>query len=540
MQPIPDNDISTGEALTLTPYTGPWTRTQAAHLLRRTLFGATREQIQWSIDNGLNATVTQLMTTPPPTYPLAYSADETITTFGETWINDFLPETDTQVVAFSRLASLFAWTSERIFTPIFSIQEKMTLFWQNHFAATHSGEPRMAYVYINLLRTNCLGNFRQLVKDITIDAQMLVFLNGSTNNRFSPNENYARELFELYTIGKGPQIGEGDYTNYTEHDISEAAKVLTGWTIQNFAATTADSELVSSFYYPILHDDSTKTLSDKFGNAVITNANENEYAQLIDIIFQQDEVARFICRKLYRWFVNYEITSSVESTIIQEMATQLIADNYNIQPTVELLLKSEHFYTTALLGTIIKNPIEFLSSLYSSTTPAPNFNLSTNYQMYLTLGYIADNCGMNYYEPPQVAGWTAYYQQPGYSQTWINAALIKKRVEYSYYALYNGLEANGNQYPIDVLGLLDSFEFPMDADQVILELDNLFCCKPLSTMQKTFLKGVLTAQQGNTVWTNEYNTYAADPSNTSQATLIANQMKLTLLNLFKMPEFHIN
>jgi uncharacterized protein (DUF1800 family) len=538
MKPVPDVEDGGEVSLSLTPYSGPWTKWQAAHLLRRALYGPTKAQINWSVSNGLNATVTQLMTMPTQTVPLTYTNDDGVAAIGETWVDSFLPSVNQQEAIFARFTSLFGWISQNLHAPNMSIQEKMTLFWQNHFAAVHDNEPRMAYDYIMLLRTNCLGNFRQLVKDMTINPQMLIFLNGATNNKFSPNENYARELFELYTIGKGPQIAPGDYTNYTEQDIFEAAKVLTGWTIQNYNATSG--ALVSNVYYEILHDDTTKTLSEKFNNAVITPNGADEYADLINVIFQQDEVARHICRKLYRWFVNYDLTPVVESTIIPEMADLLISSNYEIQPVMEMILKSEHFFDIALRGTIIKNPIEFFTSMYKSTNTVMNFNVPTTYQLHNVFSFVSENIGMSYFAPPQVAGWTAYYQQPAFSQMWINSAMIKRRFEYSMYMLYVGIDANGQSFPIAALDFLNNMPFPADPVEVINELEILFCCKPLSTAQKNYLRtDILCAGFPDFVWTQEYNNYLANPSNQSQLDLIQNQIRSVLLNLMKMPEFHI-
>lgn len=537
MRPIPENETGDGEVLSLIPYTGPWTKEEAAHLLRRTLFGPTRQQILDAVANGMNNTVDTLLSPVTDTLPLTFSTDDAISNVGESWVNEYMPAGDQQPTIVARFASLFGWISQNLFEPNLSIREKMTLFWQNHFAVTYDNEPKMSYDYIQLLRDNCLGNFRQLIKDITIDPQMLVFLNGASNNQFSPNENYARELLELYTIGKGPQIGEGDYTNYTEDDIAEIARILTGWVVENYLSQSGN--LVGSNFYAILHDPGTKQLSEKFGNAIINNADAGEYSALIDIIFQQDEVARFICRKLYRWFVNYDLTPEVNATIIEEMATELIANNYDIEPVMSLLLRSEHFYSIALRGTIIKNPVEYMVSMYTTSGSQMNFDLPTTYQMHLIFGWISENIGMHYFAPPQVAGWTAYYQSPGFSQMWINAATIKKRVEYTYYALYNGLDANGQQFPIDVLNLLDSFDYPNDDVEVIKELELLYCCKPLSTAQRNFLSNQLRGGFPPSVWTTAYDTYAADPSNQSNSDVIKNQMRVTLLNLFKMPEFHI-
>ena len=205
-----------------------------------------------------------------------------------------------QLVETARQLSLGSWIIERINNEQVSIAEKMCLFWQNHFAATAGPDARATYDYHMLIRQHALGNFKQFVKDMTINPNMLLFLNGATNNVFFPNENYARELLELFTIGKGPQIGPGDYSNYTEDDIFEAAKILTGYYVDGLRSDTLTD--VSAVYNGILHDTSTKTLSYHFGNATITDNGANEYGDLIDIIFQQNECANFICRKLYRYF----------------------------------------------------------------------------------------------------------------------------------------------------------------------------------------------------------------------------------------------
>ncbi|MBK8372664.1 MAG: DUF1800 family protein [Saprospiraceae bacterium] len=109
------------------------------------------------------------------------------------------------------------------------IREKMTLFWHNHFVIADINEPRVLYNYIVKLRRLSLANFKEMAKEITVDNGMLEYLNGRDNTREAPNENYARELLELFTLGKGNSVGNGDYTTYTETDIKEIARVLTGW-----------------------------------------------------------------------------------------------------------------------------------------------------------------------------------------------------------------------------------------------------------------------------------------------------------------------
>lgn len=198
----------------MTPYTGPWTKTEAAHLLRRTVFGASNQQILDVVSNGMQNTVSSILQIPAINPPLAYLPEETIVAPGSTWVNSVYPSDNEakQACDVARRKSLSVWINQNMNVGSTNIAEKMVLFWQNHFGVIHASDSRTMYKYLMLLRQNALGNFKQLIKDVTIEPSMLLFLNGSSNTVNSPNENYARELLELFSIGKGPQIATGDYS----------------------------------------------------------------------------------------------------------------------------------------------------------------------------------------------------------------------------------------------------------------------------------------------------------------------------------------
>jgi uncharacterized protein (DUF1800 family) len=533
---IPQEDIEVPVSLSLTPYGGPWTKVQAAHLLRRTLFGPTFEQIEQAVADGMDTTVAQLLTLPATTPPLSYLPEETIAAYGTTWVTSVYPASSPDIVDNARRASLGAWIMERINNPALSIQEKMCLFWNNHFGVEGTFDARAIYNLHELYRNNCLGNFKQLVKSVTLDPNMLLFLNGASNNQYSPNENYSRELLELFTVGKGLQVGPGDYSNYTEADVAAGAKILTGWTVDGLLSTTMTSPV--AVYYPILHDATIKTLSGYFGNATIANADQLEYSNYIDVIFQQPDMAKFICRKLYRWFVNYDLTQDVEDTVIADMATTLENNNFEILPVMEELLKSEHFYDVSMLGAIIKNPIECMFSMFNSTHSAPDFGLDTNYAMYVNLYNFADVLGMNYFRPPSVGGWTSYYQAPSYSKLWVNSSLIKLRFDIAtYMTVFTGLVINGNAFKVNALGLLNGLSLPSDAPQVIDDIVDVFCPKGLSTTQKLTLKALLTNGLPDFEWTLQYNEYLANPGNATYSDPVRQRVEFVLYRLFQMPEF---
>ena len=309
----------------LDPYTGTWEYEQAAHLLRRTTYGPTYGQIKDAVQSGMEAVVAQLLTVSPmPAPPLNYDNDQDPNVaIGDTWID--APYSLTVNLKGYRRRSLAGWTMELMAIEELSVREKMTLFWHNHFVIADINDPKFVYKYITLLRENALGNFRDLVKKVTIDPSMLRYLNGNQNTKVAPNENYARELMELFTLGKGELAGPGDYTTFTEDDVVAMARVLTGWRDVGF--NTVEFIPVDSVFVLNRHDTDPKQLSHRFDNVIINNNNDQEYADLIDIIFQKDEVSKFICRKLYRWFVYYNIDDDSGAKCDSHLWLKFLTDN---------------------------------------------------------------------------------------------------------------------------------------------------------------------------------------------------------------------
>ena len=535
---IPDLSIEEPVSLSMAPYSGAWTKAEAAHLLRRTMFGATNQQLLNAVADGMNTTVTNLLQIPVISDPITYDSNDATSAIGTTWITSVYPSdvTSSQLTENARIKSLAAWIMKRINTEGVSIAEKMCLFWQNHFSATVASDARATYNYHMLLRTHALGNFKQLVKDVTIDPCMLLFLNGATNTLYSPNENYARELLELFTIGKGPQIGPGDYTNYTEEDVAAGAKILTGYLVDGLRSTTLPSPVET--YTSFLHDTSTKQLSAHFGSVTVPNAGANEYSNYIDIIFQQPQVATYICTKLYRYFVNYDLTTAVMTDIIPEMAATMIANNYDILPVLDQLLKSEHFYDVALRGSIIRGPIELMFGMFNATSSAPNFSLAVDSEMYLTMYWLAENMGQAYATPPSVAGWIEYYQAPAFSKLWVNSTHIKTRFDIAnYITVYPGIPVSGQNLKLNALAFVDGLSLPSDAVQVIDDMCDVFFPKSISLVQKTTLKFILTNGQPDFEWTLQYNDYQANPGNTTFSNPVKQRVELVLARIFQMPEF---
>jgi uncharacterized protein (DUF1800 family) len=526
----------------LTPYTGAWTYELAAHLLRRAMFGPTYAQIKDAVTKGLNATIDQLFKdTALPAPPVNHnSTEDPNVPIGSTWIN--APYIDSNNVRTYRNQSLRAWTMGLLLTEGVSAREKMTLFWHNHFAINtmNINDPKFLYNYINTLRKHAWGNFRDLIKAITIDPAMLRFLNGNQNTKGSPNENYARELMELYTLGKGELAGPGDYTTFTEQDVLAMARVLTGW--RDRGHYNANPMItMGSYFIPNQHDTGSKQLSHRFNNAVITNKDDKEYLDLIDLIFQKQEVARFISRKLYRWFIYYDIDAAAEQNVIEPMAQILIANNYNIKPAIQALLKSEHFYNMLNVGPLIKNPLDFIvSAIKPLQVELPNADLAARYNGWLSLYRLSPNMQMDYYNPPDVAGWKAYYQEPAYYRIWINASTLAPRMNFTNTLIGNGFNYNGFRVKIDVLKFVKTVSDPYDPNKVIEEFAKIIFPQPLPVEQRDALKEVLLPGLPDYEWGVEYTEYLEKPNDTTLAKAIETKLRNLLKAMLTMPEFYLS
>jgi len=526
----------------ITPYTGEWTYKQAAHLLRRTTFGATYAQIKAMADKDLVSVVADLLDKPAalPAPPINYKYDRDPTiAIGETWID--APYDSAVNLTSYRLNSLYAWNMGVLLESNLNIREKMTLFWHNHFVVDSNlvKDAKYIYRYISTLRENATGNFKDLVKKMTLEPAMLRYLNGNTNNKNKPNENYARELLELFTIGKGVIAGPGDYTTFTEDDVIEIAKVLTGWLDRGFKTKDPEQDIYSEFRRG-RHNREAKQLSHRFDNVVIDNADDKEYEQLIDIIFQQEEVARFICRKLYRWFVYYQIDENVEANIIQPLADTLIASDFEVEPVIRQLLLSEHFFDAELIGPMIKNPLDFVLPIFRQFEIAmPTDDIIAKYKIWNFISNQMPNLQMTYFQPPDVAGWKAYYQAPGFYKIWISSVTLTSRMLITDTVTMKNRKVSGVPMKIDVLAFLKTIDDVLDPNAVLAEFAKILFTQPLTESQHAFLKEILIPGLPDYEWTVEYSDYLSRPNNNGLRKGVENRLKSVLQAMLSMPEYYL-
>jgi len=524
----------------LNPYAGKWGKGEALHLLRRTTIGPNQDSMNMVLSKGLRKTLDLLLADQPEiTPPVNYIFEnDPFVPMGNSWVD--APYNDTQDSINYRTSSLRAWNAEIMLNEGISIREKITLFWHNHFPIDLGtvSDPKYMYDYIRLLRTNGLKNFKNLVYLITTNPAMLRYLNGNQNAKGAPNENFARELLELFTIGKGPIAGPGDYTNYTEVDIKEMAKALTGWTDQGYYSKTATT--IKSSFSVSRHDSTTKQLSPRFDSLKISNENENEYKTVINIIFSKPEVARYICRKLYRYFVYYKISDDVERNIIEPLASQFIAEKYEIKPILRTLLSSEHFFDISNRGTMIKNPIDFSLGLLKQT----QYQLpSDNNKRSLSLQAIIRNIGgqqMEYFYPPDVSGWKAYYQEPSFYRIWINATTLNARMNYTNTLAGTGVTYNTIKYQIDVLKFIGTMKKVKDPNLLIKELGEFFFPFGLTDNQISDLKTLILPGSPDYEWEEQYEAYLKNPTSVIIKTALENKVRNLIKAMLTMPENYLS
>ncbi len=521
---------------TLNTYSGDWNFEKACFLLGRTTFGKTKAQVDECVSDGLEKTIEKLFTLPEeePSPPIYHRFEnDPQAPVGTTWVDKYYPANDIPGLHPARRTSVAIWQVGLMQEAGVNILHKMVLFWHEHFPINDINRGEFLYDYAKLLHRNAIGNVRTIVEEMTICPSMLVFLNGVQNTKESPNENYARELLELFTIGRGEAAGEGDYTNYTELDVAEIARALTGWVFD----LNPDNTLESLYVHP-RHDTDQKQLSHRFDNAIIDNANAEEYKNVIDIILQKKETARYICRQLHIWFVGSNITEEVEANIIEPMAQIMYDSNYEVTPALKALLSSEYFLDGTHYGCMITSPIDYLFKIINTMEiPFPGTEIE-KYFFWEAIGGASAQMEMSIFSIPSVAGWKSYYQAPNFYQFWISSVSLGSRQDIST-VLVNGVNLGDQRLEIDVINFISKLDGATDPNKLIAGIaENIFVL-PLSQNQIDFLKEVLIPGLPDFEWTVEYGEFLEDPEDPDKRNAITSKLKSLIFTMVKMPEFHL-
>ena len=522
----------------LTPYSGAWTIEEVVHLLKRTMFGATPEDVAYFLGRTMSQAVDELLNPVAglPSPPVKdYSAGDAVAA-GATWVNDYNIDPDIQN---SRRASFKKWAIGLMISQDRSIREKLTLFWHNHFAteSVTIDDPLQLYKHHALLRTTALGNFKSLVRAVTIDPGMLHYLNGYLNSNTAPDENYARELQELFTVGKA------NNPNYTEDDVKAAAKVLTGWRI-DFPTNTTNFDSTK-------HDSTNKQFSSFYGNTIVAGktgatAGDGELDDLLNMIFNKKaEVSQFIVKKIYRWFCYYTIDAGTQANVIDPLAQIFQDNNWNIQPVLSALFKSEHFFDALNRGCLIKSPLDISIEVcreFGIAFPDPVAEYADAYNMYDYIRSAASNFNQNYGDPPNVSGWPSYYQSPQFHELWINTDTYPKREQFTDTMVTTGYTRNGKNIKIDPVAFAKKLSNPGDPNILINDSLAILYRVPLSDTSKNTIKTaiLLSGQTSDYYWTNAWNAYLANPADMMAYQTIYTRLRDLYKYFMNLAEYHLS
>ena len=525
----------------ISPYAGTWTKNHVQHLLKRTLVGYKSDHL--NPFNGLTMAqcvtkvLTPLASELSPSAPVndyqnsdAPASNDATVTYGQPWLNVY--DNDNFTVRYLRGISLHNWQLKQCINQPETILQKMILFWLNHIPVglNEVDDASHFYNYMNIFRQNAVGNFKTIIKEIAIAPSMLRYLNGANNTNIAPDENFARELMELFTIGKS------DNANYTEEDVRQAAKVLTGYRITNY----------TSFFSTGLHDTSTKTFSAFFNNTVINGQTtvagmEQELDALLTMIFSNDEVAKFICRKIYRYFVYYKIDAAVENDVITPLATIFRSNNYQITPVLEALFKSEHFYDNLVDSAVIKPPIDFLVGYCKEMKLTFPTDIGTDFKITGLFSYISDNLQQDIFNPPNVSGFPAYYQAPQFHEIWINTFTYKTRVDFSKWILWGGYTQDDFTLKVNLLDWVLQFNNINNPNLLIDQIANYFYALPVSTEFKLSLKdNLLSGQQQDYYWSVAWDNYMTNPTDMTNQNNVLYKLGGLLSQIFSQPEYQLS
>jgi len=463
----------------LTELSGTLGLKRAAHLLRRASFGATKEEIDsYALLTPAEA-IDRLFRQPLPDPVLP--ADPST---GQEWFLSGTTDSNSDEDMLQQyfkgwiIAQMLGSGIDPSLSLAYSVREKIVFFLHTHFTTIQSkiNNSRSLYFQNQLFRffsrdgisPDPAINFRELSVKICVDNAMLALLDGNMNVKGSPNENFAREFHELYTIGRGlegtlPSTAEpGDYVLFTEQDVQSAARIFSGWEIDDeFLTVDALTNLPrgkvrGSILNASAHDNEPKQFSARFDNAIIEpdplllNGNAateasalDEIRQLVTQIYNKPETIKNICWKIYRFYMyaphTPEMSVGLDNSVISLMAENFVTSGYRIQPVIENLLRSEHFYDAGTgpsddsIGGIIKSPIDLLTGtmrFFQIQISDPVNDVQAFHDATADLVETVEDMGMRFFEPYDVAGYEAYHQYPIYHRSWITPNYLARRYDF--------------------------------------------------------------------------------------------------------------
>lgn len=544
----------------LNPRSGPLGRRLAAHLLRRTTLGVTRTEIDAFTQMTAAQAVSSL--TEPTGFALPTPPIDPQT--GSTWVYGNASGGS----GYLRQSYMSAWWLKEAYDNTAPhLAQKITWMYHTMFTVGHyERSSENQFHQIALFRHHTNGSLKELARKIIMDNAMIEYLDSQVSTKWQPNENFPRELLELFTIGKGIQIGPDNYTTYTEYDIQTAARIFTGikknedYTWSNYYPNT---QIAKGRVEEGQHDGTNKTFSGAFGGQTITGQTsqqniEQEFDDFINMVFAQTATSLNFARKIYRFFVHTQITPEIEQDIIAPLAQILRTNNYNLLPALTTLLTSQHFYDEddtnpddEIIGAKVKSPMEYFVGLtrFFGIDMPPEGNTQTDRELHyktwwreIVLTYFFEEADMHIWSPPSVAGFNAYYQAPAFDKSWISANTLPFR-----YKIFDILLAGQNPinqwqpmpvqfnvmyFVMDQNNITD----PRDPYALVEEIVDYLFCEPVSASRLAYFRDdLLLNNHSVAMWQQEWDTFVQ----TGDDTGVKPRLEALVRGIVQTPEFQL-
>lgn len=418
---------------------------KAAHLLRRAGFGAPTVDVERAMKLGPETTVDALLDFDATTDEFASLAESLEGT----------------IVDFGNVDHLRSWWLYRMQTTKRPLEEKLTLFWHGHFATSMQKVRRadLMHAQNKLFRRYALGPFRSLVLGVAKDPAMLLFLDGNTNKKGKPNENFSRELLELFTMGPG---------HFTEKDVAETARAFTGW-----HASYSAFQFVAG-----QHDEGVKTILGETGN---WNGED-----VIDIVLRREATARFIATKLFEFFCH----PNPPEAVVAAMADELLRSQYALKGVLRKLFLSRVFYSRAAWRALVKSPVELVVGA------AREQDSKVNLMQFVR---VLRNLGQDLFAPPTVKGWDG-------GAAWLTSALVLERVNFAMTLAHSRSVDDGSRIFPDLVCQRRALDTP---DKVLAHYVSLCLQDDLPEETRQALRDYLTKGDDGKArpWTHDYRSF---------------------------------
>ena len=562
----------------LNKYTGPFDKAHKKHLLNRCLVGYAEHHLK-DLDNlSLDQAIDLLFTRHDIGEPVNnYYEDLSASEYQSIYNNeDVAPGTPFLSQAYvknnnpdeisggERHNAISSWLYSSIYHQPTSVEWKLFLFLHNLTPVQDFGRHKTRYAYLKLVYEGSFRNYRDYIYDLTLDPTMLEYLNLQASQKDTPDENYAREVQELFTVGKRP------FADFTEDDVREAARLLVGWHFD------WDQTMYTEGWEPVVnfneynHDTGDKQFSEFYNNSLIEGregpSGREELGEFLDMIFETEKCAIYLSRRLYQFFVYPAVSEYADEQIIKPLAQVMRDSNFSLAETLKVLLSSEYFFAQEFHNAMISSPLDFsfkvmkgLSILegdlvrWDENTYVSYFAEDSNvfhpklsqpdtreYFFFRHMNWRTGQLGLEVHHPPNVSGWPAFYQDPIYDLYWINSVTIKARKEFTEsMTRWGAWIEDGAHLRLSLEKFIASFENPRQLDSIIAQLADRFLGGEIPEAALIRIrKSVLGNELNENYWTDAVDDFVTTKSRNAYNTLYW-RIEQFMYQIFELYEAHL-